>query len=100
MNEVEKYYDQQAAKEWERFDHHRTEFAVTMKAFVEYLPPPLATILDIGGGPGRYLIALSQKSYTVTLLDLSGENLELAESSYLVSEEKLPNQMIDNHFAK
>ena len=100
MNEVEKYYDQQAAKEWERFDYHRTEFAVTMKAFVEYLPPPPATILDIGGGPGQYSIALTQKCHTVTLFNLSEGNLELAESSYLVSEEKLPNQMRDNHFAK
>lgn len=75
---VEQFYDGFAAKEWERLARHRTEFAVTMRALREWLPPAPATILDIGGGPGRYSIALTQLGYDVTLLDLSQGNLAFA----------------------
>ncbi len=80
MDHVEQYYDDQAAAEWQRLDRHRTEFAVTYRALMEFLPPPPATILDVGGGPGRYAIALSQRGYHVTLVDLSQENLRLAQA--------------------
>ena len=55
-------------------ERHRTEFAVTLRALDEHLPPPPAHILDCGGGPGRYAIALAQRGYTVTLFDLSPES--------------------------
>jgi 2-polyprenyl-3-methyl-5-hydroxy-6-metoxy-1,4-benzoquinol methylase len=42
------------------------------------LPKPPASILDIGGGPGRYSVALAQQGYTVTLFDLSQSNLAFA----------------------
>jgi ubiquinone/menaquinone biosynthesis C-methylase UbiE len=76
---VELYYDRQAEREWERLDRHRTEFAVTMRALREHLPLPPAHLLDCGGGPGRYAIELARAGYTVTLFDLSSENLQLAE---------------------
>jgi len=44
----------------------------------EYLPKPPVRVLDVGGGPGRYAIHLSQAGYEVTLLDLSANNLALA----------------------
>lgn len=78
MNQVEDYYDQNSQHEWERFDRHPTEFAVTQRALRDYLPAAPARILDIGGGPGRYAIWLVQQGYTVTLLDLSKQNLALA----------------------
>jgi len=78
MPPVEQYYDHHAPTEWQRLEHHRTEFAVTLRALHEFLPPPPATILDIGGGPGRYAIALTQQGYTVTLVDLAHQNLVLA----------------------
>jgi 2-polyprenyl-3-methyl-5-hydroxy-6-metoxy-1,4-benzoquinol methylase len=78
MNRVEGYYDQNALDEWERLERHPTEFAVTMLALAEHLPPPPAKIADIGGGPGRYAIALAQEGYAVTLVDLSRGNLALA----------------------
>jgi ubiquinone/menaquinone biosynthesis C-methylase UbiE len=55
------------------------EFAVTLRALKDYLPPAPAQILDIGGGPGRYAIALAQRGYRVTLFDLSQACLELAK---------------------
>ncbi|MCL6641953.1 MAG: class I SAM-dependent methyltransferase [Candidatus Bipolaricaulota bacterium] len=79
MNEVEAFYDRGAQYEWERLEHHRTEFAVTLRALKDYLPPVPAKILDVGGGPGRYAIALAQLGYEVTLFDLSQSCLELAK---------------------
>jgi 2-polyprenyl-3-methyl-5-hydroxy-6-metoxy-1,4-benzoquinol methylase len=78
MNQVEQYYDQNALDEWQRLERHRTEFAVTMLTLEESLPPPPARIADIGGGPGRYSIALAEKGYQVTLVDLAQENLAVA----------------------
>ncbi len=57
---------------------HRTEFAVTLRALEDHLPPPPAAILDCGGGPGRYAIDLTRRGYHVTLFDLSPELLTLA----------------------
>lgn len=78
-NLVERFYDTNALKEWERLERHRTEYAVTMKALSEYLPKAPAQLVDIGGGPGRYAIELTRCGYTVTLVDLSNANLDLAK---------------------
>ncbi|MCL5997366.1 MAG: class I SAM-dependent methyltransferase [Chloroflexi bacterium] len=81
MEIVEAYYDANTQHEWERLgQRHRTEYAVTMLAFGDYLPRAPATVLDIGGGPGRYAIALAQQGYAVTLLDLSRNNLDFARA--------------------
>jgi SAM-dependent methyltransferase len=71
-------YDSDPGREWQRAERHRTEFAVTLRALDEYLPPAPAKILDCGGGPGRYAIELAKRGYQVTLFDLSVENLNLA----------------------
>jgi S-adenosylmethionine-dependent methyltransferase len=71
-------YDQQPEREWERMERHRTEFALTMRALAEHLPPPPAQVLDCGGGPGRYAIELARRGYEVTLFDLSAGCLQLA----------------------
>jgi ubiquinone/menaquinone biosynthesis C-methylase UbiE len=44
----------------------------------EFLPRPPGSVLDVGGGPGRYAIALALRGYDVTLLDISRESLRLA----------------------
>ena len=77
--EAESFYDQFAPKEWGRLEKHRTEFAVTSRAFEEFLSSPPCSILDIGGGPGRYSIELARQGYAVTLLEISGESLRLAQ---------------------
>ncbi len=76
--EVEPFYDEYAPKEWERLDRHRTEFAVSLRAINAFLPRPPCSILDAGGGPGRYAIELARQGYSVMLLDISRENLNLA----------------------
>ena len=79
MSEVERYYDEQVQYEWERLERHRTELAVTLRALDDYLPRPPAAILDVGGGPGRYAVALAERGYAVTLVDLSARMLAFAE---------------------
>lgn len=76
---VRSYYDDHAEHEWQRLDSDRTEFALTMRALREHLPPPPADLLDIGGGPGRYAIELTRVGYRVTLADISESELRVAE---------------------
>ncbi len=78
MDQLQVIYDASVEHEWTRLERHRTEFAVTLRAMTKYLPPPRASILDIGGGPGRYSIELAQQGYLVTLFDLSDALLQFA----------------------
>ena len=79
MNSVEQLYDNDPQREWAREARHRMEFAVTRRALADYLQSPPATIVDLGGGPGKYAIPLTQLGYSVTLVDLSQGNLALAQ---------------------
>lgn len=79
MIEAEQFYDGSALEEWERLERHRTEFAVTIRAFRDYLPAPPGPVLDIGGGPGRYSLELARRGYSVTLLDISTKSLQVAQ---------------------
>ena len=97
MSVVEQYYDANVQLEWERLSvRHRTEYAVTMQVFADYLPQPPATVLDIGGGPGRYAIALAQQGYAVTLLDLSHNNLAFARAKAQEADVELAGYMCGN----
>lgn len=78
MSEVRRYYDDNAVREWERHLVRRIEHAVTMRVLDEHLPPAPATLLDVGGGPGRYAITLAAQGYHVTLADISAPELDLA----------------------
>ncbi|MBE3574537.1 MAG: class I SAM-dependent methyltransferase [Firmicutes bacterium] len=74
---MESFYDSHAEIEWARLEHHKMEFATTWRAMEEFIPAH-STILDVGGGPGRYSIKLAQAGHRVTLLDLSRACVELA----------------------
>lgn len=77
---IESFYDRAPDYEWNRLERHRMELAITQRAILEYSPAAPAAILDCGGGPGRYAIWLAQLGYDVTLLDLSAENLAVAQT--------------------
>ena len=76
---VQSLYRSDPEREWRRMERHRTEFAVTLRVLDAHLPPAPAHVLDCGGGPGRYAIALAQHGYEVTLFDLSPELLAMAQ---------------------
>ena len=45
------------------------EFVRTQRLLERYLPPPPASIADVGGGPGRYAVWLAERGYRVHLVD-------------------------------
>jgi S-adenosylmethionine-dependent methyltransferase len=51
---------------------------VLHQQLLEHLPPPPATVLDVGGGAGHQSFPLAQAGYDVTLLDSSPAMLEKA----------------------
>jgi SAM-dependent methyltransferase len=48
----------------------RLEFERTQEIVLRHLPPPPATVADIGGGPGRYAIWLAGLGYRVVHRDI------------------------------
>ena len=51
---------------------------VMHQQLLEHLPPPLARVLDVGGGAGHQSFPLAQAGYEVTLLDPSAAMLDKA----------------------
>lgn len=76
---VRDYYNAHAESELNRLDlpPWRIEFNSTLYLIDKYFPKR-GRICDIGGGPGRYTIELLRKGYSVTLFDLSEEEIRLA----------------------
>jgi 2-polyprenyl-3-methyl-5-hydroxy-6-metoxy-1,4-benzoquinol methylase len=77
---VKDWYSSHASTEWRRLQqdpYHRIEFIITNHFLKKYLPNR-GTILDAGGGPGRYSIELARQGYSIVLLDLVPEMLETA----------------------
>jgi len=68
-------------REWSRLEKSvrgLVEYQVTMYILRKHLPKN-ACILDAGGGPGRYAISLARIGPRVRLVDISKEQLRLAE---------------------
>ncbi len=74
---VRAYYDENAQKEWERLSRHPFEFILTAWMMEKFIKPG-DSILDVGGGPGRYAIHFAKMGCPVTLIDLSPGNVALA----------------------
>ncbi len=77
---VTDYYNENPENEWNRLfatPYRQVEFEVVQHFLSKYLPDT-GRVLDVGGGPGRYTIALARRGYRVTLADLSEKNIEFA----------------------
>ena len=77
---VRAYYEGFAERERTRLDRPDDgvlEFALNSRTIAAYLPAG-ATVLDIGGGPGRYARWLAARGHRVTLADPSPALLTLA----------------------
>ncbi|MBD2742297.1 class I SAM-dependent methyltransferase [Coleofasciculus sp. FACHB-1120] len=57
------------------------ELARTQELLSRYLPPPPATIFDVGGGTGIYAFWLAQQGYEVHLIDAVPLHIEQAQRS-------------------
>jgi ubiquinone/menaquinone biosynthesis C-methylase UbiE len=74
---VRDYYD--GFDEWGRLDSAsgRLELLRTLSLVKRFLRPP-RRVLDLGGGPGRYTLALAECGFHVSLADLSPRLLDSA----------------------
>lgn len=66
--------------EWGRLvrdPYHRLELETTLHFLTKYLPAH-GSVLDVGGGPGRYTVELARRGYRLTLVDFTPEHLERA----------------------
>lgn len=75
---VREYYDSGAEVEWARLEKNPFEFELTCWMMDKYVRPG-HSILDIGGGPGRYSIHYAKRGCSVTLAELSEGNVTLAK---------------------
>lgn len=80
IEDVKSYYNNNADGEWDRLGnpYSNIEFNSTLYLIDKYFPKK-GKILDIGSGPGRYSIELLKKDYSVSLLDLSDKELDIAK---------------------
>lgn len=67
--------------EWSRLDAApgRLEFLRALEEIERFVPRG-ARVLDLGGGPGRYTIALAERGYVPVLADASAAQLDVART--------------------
>lgn len=78
IEEVKRHYDENPKKEWDRLKKNPFEFWITTAWMDRYLREG-DSILDVGGGPGRYSIHYALKNHPLTLVDLSSANIAFAK---------------------
>ena len=72
------YYSNGAEMHRLGLDHGPLEQARTEELLGRCLPPPPATILDVGSGPGAYAIWLATLGYRVHVRDIVEEHVQEA----------------------
>lgn len=75
---VKRFYDEGVEAEWDRLGKLRFEFDINRHFIANYVKPG-ETVLDCGGGPGRYSLWLAGRGCGVTLFDLSPGNVAFAK---------------------
>ena len=78
--EIEDHYQQTHEAERLSSSFGELERLRTEAILVRHLPPPPATIFDVGGAAGVYAFPLTQQGYRVHLIDPVASHLELARS--------------------
>ncbi len=93
QEKVKKFYTRYGIKEWQRFESQleRFEYETTVHFLQKYLKKKKGTILDAGGGPGRYSILLAKLGFDVTLLDLTPKLLQIAKEN--IKKENVENKV-------
>jgi SAM-dependent methyltransferase len=68
-DDIMDYYNQGMERDRLADPRRSIEYLRTMNVLQRHLPPVPATVLDIGGGPGRYALDLAALGYQVSLMD-------------------------------
>jgi len=77
----EHYERGEEANRLERSGAGRLEFERTQEIVLRCLPPPPATVADIGGGPGRYSVWLAGQGYRVVHRDIVPMHVDQARAA-------------------
>ncbi|MFA6072899.1 MAG: class I SAM-dependent methyltransferase [Candidatus Woesearchaeota archaeon] len=70
---------------------HEIEFLITMH-FIEKHLPKKGSILDVGGGTGKYAFELAKKGYDVVLIDVVPNHVDIA--NLIIKQKKLENKVV------
>src|SRR5262245_40488598 len=76
--EIGRYYNEVAEEGRLAAGPSQLEFARTKELVLRYLPPPPATVLDVGGAAGAYALWLAESGYQVHLIDATPRLVEEA----------------------
>lgn len=76
MNYIVNYYNKYNEDGRLKRKNRLPEYLITMKYIEKYLKPN-SKILEIGAGTGRYSVALAEKGYDVTAVELVPRNIEI-----------------------
>ena len=90
VTDIAAFYNNDPEREHSRLERHQLEYDLTWIYLNQYLPIR-GHILEIGGGTGRYTLALAKQGYLVTVVDLSEKLLEMGRKR--IMEEGLENQV-------
>jgi S-adenosylmethionine-dependent methyltransferase len=75
ISDIADSYDRSVEDEDARLERHQLEHDLTWRYLMRYLPPA-GSILEIGSATGRYTLALCNRGYSITAVDLSPALLE------------------------
>ncbi|MEU8967435.1 class I SAM-dependent methyltransferase [Streptomyces sp. NPDC048491] len=87
--EILRYYNEGNEENRLRDARRSIEFLRTMDILGRFLPPAPARVLDVGGGPGIYALALAEAGYDVTLIDPVPLHLQQATAASRESDHPL-----------
>ena len=90
-NKIKQYYSNEIEKNRLELDFFMLEGIRTKDIISRYLVKDKMNIIDIGGGAGYYSFWLQDKGHSVSLVDLSPKNIELAKKHSLATGIQLAN---------
>lgn len=95
--DTERFWDRAAADYDAAHDVEAgTPLRLRMDVVLRLLGSRPGSVLDCGMGPGRLLVELERRGWTVSGVDLSGEMVELAQSRLPQSDERLQQGSIES----